>query len=386
MILHVDMDAFYASIEQRENPNLRGKPLVVGGSADGRGVVAAASYEARAYGIHSAMAMRQALQLCPSLEIVRPRIDFYAKVSNEIRTIFAEFTPIIEPLSLDEAFLDVTATAHLFGCPETIGRTIKEKIRTQLQLVASVGIGPNKFIAKVASDLKKPDALVFVHPLDIHEFLDPLPIERIWGVGKVTSSVFRKSSIRTIGDLRQLDLETLRPLFGNAAEHYWSLARGLDLRKVTPDREAKSISSETTFPVDIQDREALVACLVHLVESVSRRLRSNQLQGRTLEVKVRYSDFHTISRSATLPIATDVTSQLLESATKLFLSKVPDDGKAVRLLGFGIHHFDQHELKQLPLLDQETHQRDRKLDSVTDGIALKFGNAAIQRGGNKKNK
>ena len=383
MILHVDMDAFYASIEQRENPNLKGRPLVVGGSPDGRGVVAAASYEARVFGIHSAMAMRKAIQLCPSLAIVRPRIDFYAKVSQDIRAIFTEFTPFVEPLSLDEAFLDVTATAHLFGCPETIGRSIKEQIKSQLRLIASVGIGPNKFIAKIASDLRKPDAFVVVREDEISDFLDPLPIERVWGVGKVTSAAFRRLSIRTIGELRRLDLETLRMLFGNSAEHYWSLSRGLDARKVTPDREAKSISSETTFPVDIEDRDALADYLVHLVESVSRRLRNHQLQGRCIEVKVRYSDFQSISRSVTLPLATNVTSELLEAARKLFLSKIPDDGKSVRLLGFGVQHFDHSELKQMSLFDEDVRQRDRKLDAVTDNIAGKFGSAALRRGGKK---
>ncbi len=384
MILHVDMDAFYASIEQRENPNLKGRPLIVGGSAEGRGVVAAASYEARSFGIHSAMATRRAIQLCPNLAIVRPRIDFYAKVSQEIRAIFAEFTPLIEPLSLDEAFLDVTATAHLFGSPENIGRTIKQKILAELQLVASVGMGPNKFIAKVASDLRKPDALVIVRSEETQDFLDPLPIERVWGVGKVTSAVFRKLSIRTIGELRRLDLETLRSIFGNMAEHYWSLSRGIDARKVTPDREAKSISSETTFAADIDDREALASCLVHLVESVSRRLRNHQLRCKGIEVKVKYSDFQFLSRSQTLPVATDVTSELLEAATKLFHAKVPNDGKSVRLLGFGVHHFEQGELTQMSLFDEETHQRDRKLDSVTDIIAEKFGSAAIRRGGKKR--
>lgn len=383
MILHVDMDAFYASIEQRENPNLKGRPLVVGGSPDGRGVVAAASYEARVFGIHSAMAMRKAVQLCPSLAIVRPRIDFYAKVSQDIRAIFTEFTPYVEPLSLDEAFLDVTATAHLFGCPETIGRSIKEQIKSQLRLIASVGIGPNKFIAKIASDLRKPDAFVVVREDEISDFLDPLPIERVWGVGKVTSAAFRRLSIRTIGELRRLDLETLRMLFGNSAEHYWSLSRGLDARKVTPDREAKSISSETTFPVDIEDRDALADYLVHLVESVSRRLRNHQLQGRGIEVKVRYSDFQSIFRSVTLPLATNVTSELLEAARKLFLSKIPDDGKSVRLLGFGVQHFDHSELKQMSLFDEDVRQRDRKLDAVTDNIAEKFGSAALRRGGKK---
>ena len=247
MILHVDMDAFYASVEEREDPSLRGKPLIVGGSAEGRGVVAAANYAARKFGVHSAMPAARAKQLCPQAVFIKPRIDYYATVSRQIREIFESFTSQIEPLSLDEAFLDVSGSESLFGASAQIGRQIKQLIRERLQLVASVGVAPNKFLAKIASDLEKPDGFVIVEADQIQAFLDPLPVGRLWGVGKVTGRAFERLGIRTIGQLRQLSVESLDELFGTAGEHYWRLAHGIDDRRVTPDREAKSISNETTF-------------------------------------------------------------------------------------------------------------------------------------------
>ncbi|XZE33362.1 DNA polymerase IV [Pirellulaceae bacterium SH501] len=379
MILHVDMDAFYASIEQRDNPALRGIPLVVGGSAEGRGVVATANYEARRFGIHSAMPVRKALSLCPNLTIVRPRMDVYAQVSKEIREIFESFTPIVEPLSFDEAFLDVRETAHLFGGPEQIGRSIKETIQTRLGLIASVGIAPNKFLAKIASDIQKPDALVLIQPDQIESFLDPLPIERLWGVGKATGATMKRISIRTIGDLKRLNLVSLQDLFGNSAQHYWELARGIDERVVIPYREAKSVSSETTFPEDISSREDLHGCLVYLVESVSRRLRTHGWKGKGVEVKMRYHDFHSITRSQILPNPTDLTAELLRAANQLFQTKIPQDNRPVRLLGFGIHHLRQDTYQQLSLFDQPQIEKQRSLDQVTDLIANKFGRNAIRR-------
>jgi DNA polymerase-4 len=383
-IIHVDMDAFYASVEQRDRPELRGKPVAVGGSADGRGVVAAASYEARKHGVHSAMAMRKAVQLCPDLAIVRPRIDYYSKVSKSIHEIFRAYTPIIEPLSLDEAFLDVTATAHLYGGAEKVGIAVKSRIRDELSLVASVGVAPCKFVAKIASDLRKPDAFVCVPPADVLRFLEPLPIERIWGVGKVTARQFRNRSIRTIGELRQLSLETLAELFGNSAQHYWELSHGIDDRPVVCDREAKSISSETTFHEDIADRSILESWLSLLVESVARRLRNQELTGRGIEIKVRYSDFRSITRSMMLQQSTDVTNVFLGGAEALLRTKVPDDGRSVRLIGFGIHHLSHEEYRQLHLLDEEETIKQRTIDAISDTIANRFGRGAIQRGKSKR--
>jgi DNA polymerase IV len=259
MILHVDMDAFYASVEEREHPDLAGKPLIVGGMPAGRGVVAAANYEVRKYGVHSAMPTATALRLCPQATVIPPRLSFYAEVSGQIRDIFDHYTPLVEPLSLDEAFLDVTGSEALFGASVDIGREIKLAIRKDLHLTASVGVAPNKFLAKIASDIDKPDGFVVVDEDRVQDFLDPLPVGRLWGVGRVTSRVFDRLGIETIGDVRRVPVDEMRQHFGQTGEHLWQLAHGIDERRVVPDRDAKSISHETTFAEDISDLETLRA-------------------------------------------------------------------------------------------------------------------------------
>jgi DNA polymerase IV len=381
MILHVDMDAFYASVEERDDPSLVGKAVIVGGTAEGRGVVAAANYEARKFGVHSAMAAARAVRLCPHATFIRPRMDRYAEVSRQVRSIFEEFTPLVEPLSLDEAFLDATGCEPLFGSSAEIGLQIKSRIRAELRLIASVGVAPNKFLAKIASDLRKPDGFVVVQQEAVQEFLDPLPVGRIWGVGKVTGQVFDRLGIRTIGELRQLSLDSLQQLFGSSGEHYWRLSHGLDERKVVPDREAKSISHETTFAEDIASRDELQAWLVELVEQVARRLRRHELKGRTVELKVRFADFHTITRSATLAEPTNITQELLVAGTELLRTKLPPGHSPVRLLGFGVNGFDDTGRSQRQLFDEPVRERQRQLDEVADQIAGKFGKAAIRRGG-----
>lgn len=382
MILHVDMDAFYASIEERDNPSLVGKPVIVGGSAEGRGVVAAANYEARKYGVHSAMAAARAKRLCPHGVFIKPRIEHYAAVSRSIREIFESFTPLVEPLAFDEAFLDVTGSQPLFGPAESIGRQIKQRIRDELHLVASVGVAPNKFLAKIASDLRKPDGFVVVPPDDaaIRDFLDPLPIGRIWGIGKVTGRTFERLAIHTIGQLREVPLRTIAQLFGPAGEHYLKLAHGIDDRPVVPDREAKSISNETTFAEDISDIEILRSWLVVLVEQVARRLRRHGLKGRTVELKVRYSDFQTISRSLTLDRPSHTTQELLAAAIELLAHKLPANRQAVRLIGFGVSKLESDPAVQQSLFGEDQARRDRKIDIVADEIATKFGKRAIRRG------
>lgn len=380
MILHIDMDAFYASVEERDNPALVGKPVIVGGSAEGRGVVAAANYEARKFGVHSAMAAARAKRLCPHAVFLKPRIDYYAAVSRKIRDIFEQFTPLVEPLSLDEAFLDVTGSNAIFGPSPQIGRQIQQQIRSELKLVASVGVAPNKFVAKIASDLEKPAGFVVVEPGDIQAFLDPLPIGRLWGVGKATGQVFEQLSIRTIGQLRRLPLETLNDLFGASGEHYWRLAHGIDDRRVVPDREAKSISNETTFAADISERESLRAWLGDLVEQVARRLRQHDLKGRTVELKVRFADFKTISRSVTLAEPTNITQELLEAGVELLTKRLPPRHPPVRLLGFGVQKLDDSGRTQKHLFDQPDRERHRELDRVADQITAKFGKLAIRRG------
>ena len=380
MILHVDMDAFYASVEERDNPTLVGKPVIVGGTAEGRGVVAAANYEARKFGVHSAMASARAQRLCPQAIVIRPRMDHYAGVSRRIREIFERFTPVIEPLSLDEAFLDATGSESLFGSSAEIGRKIKQLIRSEMQLVASVGVAPNKFLAKVASDVQKPDGFVVVDPNGIQAFLDPLPVGRIWGVGKVTGQVFDRLGVKTIGQLRTLPVEALKDLFGSSGEHYWRLARGIDDRRVVPDREAKSISHETTFPEDIDEKEVLRAWLVDLVEQVARRIRHHDLKGRTVEIKARFADFRTISRALTLHEPTNVTQELLVAGLRLLDNRLPPGHLPVRLLGFGVTQFDASRKTQQQLFDEHDRDRQSELDEVADQIAARFGQRAIRRG------
>ena len=380
MILHVDQDAFYASVEERDRPELVGKPVIVGGAAEKRGVVSAANYVARRYGVHSAMPSATAHRLCPHGIYLPPRIGYYAEISRQIRDIFEQFTPLVEPLSLDEAFLDVTGTEHLFGSAVEIARQIKQTIREEVRLVASVGVAPNKFLAKIASDLKKPDALVVVEADKVQEFLDPLPVERLWGVGKQSSKVFQRLGIRTICQLRQCPPDMLQARFGSSGEHLWELARGRDDRPVVPEREAKSISNETTFERDIADMDVLRAWLVDLVEQVGWRLRRHSLRGRTLHLKVRFADFSTITRSLTLPEPTNVTDELRRAADEMLCQRLPAGHLPVRLVGMGVSGMDDTGQVQGLLFDGEERERQSQVDSVADQIKARFGTGAIRRG------
>jgi DNA polymerase-4 len=379
MILHVDMDAFYASVEEREQPKLRGQPVIVGGTPEGRGVVAAANYEARKFGVHSAMPAARAKRVCPHAVFLPPRLDYYAEVSREIRDIFLRYTPLVEPLSLDEAFLDSTGSESLFGSSVEIGRQIKQEISDKLQLVASVGVASNKFLAKVASDLEKPDGFVVVNPGRIQQFLDPLPVGRLWGVGRVTEKVFERLGVQTIRDVRHLPLETLRQHFGEQGKHLWELSRGIDDRRVVPDREAKSVSHETTFAEDVDDLEVLRAWVLELTEQVSRRLRRHDLLGRTVQLKVRFSDFQTITRSRTLPRPTNVTQEIWKATDEMLSTRLPAKHLAVRLLGVGVSGFDNPDQTQRSLFDDEDHAAQANLDQAADHIREKFGSTAIGR-------
>lgn len=381
MILHLDMDAFYASVEEREDPSLAGKPVIVGGTAAGRGVVAAANYEARKYGVHSAMASARAQRLCPQAVVIRPRIDFYAAVSRQIQEIFSGYTPIIEPLSLDEAFLDVAGSEQLFGSATNIGHLIKTQIRDELRLVASIGVAPNKFLAKIASDIRKPDGFVIVGPDQVQSFLDPLPVSRLWGVGKVTGGTFARLGLQTIGQLRRLTATELTDILGSAGEHFWRLAHGIDERPVVPDRDAKSISHETTFAEDIQDDELLLDWLAELVDQVARRLRGDVLKRRTIETKIRSADFQTVTRSVTLREATNITSELWEAAQSLYRQKIAGQHPPLRLLGFGVSGIGQATAaRQQGLFDEGNRDRQRKLDQVADQINARFGKQSLRRG------
>ncbi len=347
-------------------------------------MVSAANYVARKYGVHSAMPAVTARRLCPQGIYLPPRIDYYADVSRQIRDIFDRFTPLVEPLSLDEAFLDVTGSENLFGPAVEIGQQIKQAIRQELRLVVSVGVAPNKFLAKIASDLKKPDALVVVDPDKVQAFLDPLPVERLWGVGKQSSKVFERLGIRTIGQLRQCPLDMLHAHFGSSGEHLWNLAHGRDDRPVVPEREAKSISNETTFEHDISDMEVLRAWLVDLVEQVGCRLRRHGLRGRTVHLKVRFADFSLITRSQTLPEPTDITQELWQTADELLCHRLPAGHLPVRLVGMGVSSLDDTGLVQGMLFDGEERQKQSMVDLVADQIKERFGTEALRRGSSLK--
>lgn len=377
------MDAFYASVEIRENPELRGLPVVVGGDPGKRGVVAAASYEARRYGVHSAMPSLTAVRLCPQLVFVSARHDLYTKVSHQIHEIFERYTPTIEPLALDEAFLDISACRRLWGGAEKIGRCVKTDIRKELDLTASVGIAPNKFLAKLASDLNKPDGLVVIHDQGIQSMLDPLPVRKIWGVGKSGERRLQQLGIRTISDMRKQAVNDLEDRFGVWGRHIWTLAHGIDDREVITDTEAKSISHETTFEADIADREVLSQVLLELIEQVAARLRRNNRYAATVNVKIRYADFTTVTRAHSSGESTNITREIWHAARKLMNSALAERQGQVRLLGVGVSNLHEQQGKQTDLFD-EVRARQRGLDQVTDAVNRKFGSRLLHRGSKQK--
>lgn len=372
-IIHVDMDAFYASIEQRDNPDLRGKPVVVGGDPNGRGVASTCSYEARKYGIRSAMPLAEAKRRCPHAVFLPVDMPKYAKVSSQLHRIFEDYTPIIEPLSLDEAFLDVTHSIRLFGSAFAIATRIKDRIKQELNLTASVGIAPNKFLAKLASDAKKPDGFVVIREEEIQNFLDPLPVERIWGVGPKTAEKLYALQIKTIRDLKELDESKLTGLFGVLGSQLYYLARGIDHRNVEPDREAKSIGRETTFPDDLTDPEVLETILLNLSTEVGRRLRKESLKARTVTIKVRFADFKTVTRSKSLDYYTNLDKDIFAEASRL-LQELRIH-RPVRLLGVTVHNLAPKDIDQS--LFASTDQEQEKLSRTVDIIKERFGEKSI---------
>ena len=379
MIIHADMDAFFASVEIREQPALRDKPVVVGGRAENRGVVAAASYAARRYGIRSAMPMATALKHCPELIILPGRMALYSQVSQQIHAIFSRYTPLIEPLSLDEAFLDVTASTSLFGSAMQIASAIKRAVLDELGLVISMGVAPNKFVAKIASDLEKPDGFVIVTDDEVQAFLDPLPVSRLWGVGKVTEKRLHAQNIFSIADLRHAPMQLILQHFGKHGEHLCELARGHDPRAVVAERDAKSISHETTFAQDIADPEILRAVLLNLTEQVAWRLRRNALRGRTVQLKLRFDDFQTITRAQSFDEATHNTQALWKIVEALLNKAVAEGLPPIRLIGMGISGFDHEQSSaQMDLLAPQQHKRE-DLDKITDTINNRFGDKLLSR-------
>ena len=374
-VLHIDMDAFYASVEELDNPQLKGTPLIVGGTS-GRGVVAAASYAVRRFGVHSAMPMSEALRLCPGAVCVPPRMARYQEISARVFSIFHEFTPLVEGLSLDEAFLDVTSSLRLLGPPEVIGASIRRRIREVTGLTASVGVAPNKLLAKIASDLHKPDGMYVLDPDSMREVLDALPIEKLFGVGRKTLPHVHAAGIRSFGDARRAGDEQLWRAFGRHGKTMRERASGLDDRPVEPDREEKSISAEDTFATDIKSHAALQVELLRLADRTASRLRSHELFAATVNVKIRRADFTTFTRQRALGAPTNDTAVIAGAAKELLAGWLREQPRAaLRLLGVGVSDLQagmQQDLFSAP-------NAPAGLDSTVDGIRERFGKGSLTR-------
>jgi len=332
------MDAFYASVEQRDFPEYKGKPIAVGGSPNGRGVVAAASYEARKFGVRSAMPSRQAFQLCPDIIFVRPRFDAYKNVSTKIREIFSRYTDIIEPLSLDEAYLDVTADKQNIGSALEIAIQIKKAIKDELNLTASAGVSSSKFVAKIASDMNKPDGMTFIGPSKIESFMKQLPVEKFFGVGKVTAKKMKDMNLHTGADLKQLSEQYLVRYFGKSGKFYYKIVRGIDERTVQSEREIKSLAVEDTFEHDLISIEEMHTELSKLADKIAFRLQKNQLEGRTITLKLKYHDFRQITRNQSFTEPVYDYAIIFETAKKL-LEHTDLQDKKIRLLGISLSNF-----------------------------------------------
>lgn len=347
------MDAFYASIEQRDNPEYRGKPIAVGGSPEGRGgVVATASYEARKYGVRSAMASKKALHLCPDIIFVRPRFDVYKAVSQQIRKIFARYTDAIEPLSLDEAYLDVTTDKLNIGSAIEVATQIRKAIREELNLTASAGVSINKFVAKIASDLNKPDGLAFIGPSKVEAFMENLAVEKFHGVGKVTAAKMKSLGLHTGSDLKRLSEAELKRHFGKSGAFYYKIVRGIDEREVQPHRETKSIGAEDTFPFDLVTAEDMRDELLKITRTVYERLLRSGTKARTVTLKIKYHDFKVLTRSRSIAEATDDRDTIYRTACGL-LETAETGNKKVRLLGISVSNFESSAVPQASRGEQD---------------------------------
>jgi DNA polymerase-4 len=380
-ILHTDMDAFYAAIEQRDRPELLGKPVIVGSDpkeGKGRGIVTTCSYEARKFGVHSAQPISHAWRLCPRGIYVRPDMAKYARVSASVMNILMEFTDQVEQVSIDEAFMDVTGSIGLFGPGPEIARKIKARIRRDLHLTASVGVAANKFVAKVASDLEKPDGLVVVEPGGEAAFLAPLPIGRLWGVGRKTEARLRNLGCARIGQIAQIERSRLGAILGKNGEHLCQLARGIDDRPVVPEEGCKSIGHETTFDQDTKDADLIHDTLLELAENVARRLRASGVRARTIGIKFRDADFTTVTRRTSLAEPVDTAEKVFPIALRL-MSPLVRSGKPVRLIGvYGSNLEMAAESEQLALF-APPRRKDRLLAAALDDIVRRYGRGAISR-------
>jgi DNA polymerase-4 len=371
-ILHVDLDAFFAAVEQLDDPALRGRPVIVGGLGN-RGVVSTASYEARAFGVHSAMPMSRARRACAPGVFLPPRFDRYQEKSVEVMAILESITPLVEPLSIDEAFLDVGGARRLLGEPEEIARMVRRRVRDETGLTISVGVATTKFLAKLASDLAKPDGLLAITPGTERDFLAPLPVTRLWGVGPATRKKLARIGLRTIGDVAMLDESTLQHALGTSlGAHLHALANNVDDRAVVTDREAKSIGAEATFNTDLRDRDACDRELVRLTDRACARLRKDALVARTITLKIRFGNFETRTRARTLPDATDVSATMLTIVKELL--EQFDVARGVRLLGVSLSH-----LADRPAV-QPTLERDRRaaVEDAVDLVRDRFGTHAVR--------
>jgi DNA polymerase IV len=380
-IIHADLDAFFASVEQRDDPKLAGKPVIIGADPKygrGRGVVSTCSYEARKFGVCSAMPISLAYRKCPQGIFLPPDMEKYSRASRQIFQIFYSFTPQIESISLDEAFLDITGSHHLFGGPENLCRQLKSRVKKDAGLTLSVGLAPNKMAAKIASDLKKPDGLVVVKEEGLLDFLRPLAVEKIWGLGKKAGQILKDRGVKTIGDLAKKNTKELVNIFGKAGLEYWELANGIDEREVEPAGAAKSISNETTFSEDTFDKEKIERELMRLSDKVAGRLRRDELRGKTVTLKIRLRGFLTFTRAHTFGDPTDITDTIFKEAKKLFYA-FDLKGKPIRLIGVKVSHFGLPD-NQLDLFKLSGDDKKEKVEKAVDKIREKFGSKAIFRG------
>lgn len=376
------MDAFFAAIEQRDNPLLLGKPVVVGADpkeGKGRGVVSTCSYEARKFGIHSAMPISVAYRQCPQAVFLPVNSEKYSQVSDEIYKIFYKFTPKVEMVSVDEAFLDISGSFHLFGTPRKTAQLLKSRIKEETNLTASVGLAPTKMVAKIASDLDKPDGLVEVTEDKVLDFLWPLDIGKIWGLGKKNKIIFNNLGIKTIGDLAKKDLKKIISILGKNGEYFWILANGIDEREIEIDEEAKSISNEHTFSSDTGDKDVIKTTLVSLCEKVSGRLRQEKLKGKTITLKIRLEGFLTYTRSRTLDRPTNFMDTIYKIIKEL-LNKFDFKDKKVRLVGVKVSNFIYGPVQAI-LFNEEKEARREKMHQAIDKIRCKFGQGSIFRAG-----
>ena len=380
IIIHIDMDAFFASIEELDHPEYKGKPLAVGADpkgGKGRGVLSTCNYEARKYGLHSAMPVSRAYFSCPHAIFVQPRMSRYKFFTKKIFSILNDFTPIVEPISIDEAFMDITGCTALFGPPVEIAQKIKKRIQDEVKLTASIGIAPIKFVAKIASDLEKPNGLVIVKQENLLEFLWPLPISKMWGVGKKTEDNLKKYGIKTIGDLANIPQKKIIKLLGKTGLHFWNLANGKDSRDVQRDDSVKSVSLEHTFNEDVENSSIIKQTIFSISDNVSRILRKKNLKGKTITLKIRLEDFSTFTRSQSQKEFID-SSKIINQITSKIFDNFKRDGKKVRLIGIAVSNLNSSSGEQLGLFEK-TDKKNKKIDEVIDLIQEKFGPGLIKK-------